>query len=141
MKASAPELVGTWRTLDNRIPSQRSSSSQSSASTLATSKTPSQSTEPATAPVAATASLDAILESAMTEPTTRCSLCRKFPSVVALLDRWMERRIAGELLDLDLKALYKTAKKLNPNLPAIDTLRRHCQNCRTENYEKVRAGE
>lgn len=83
---------------------------------------------------------DPEFESFLDITATSCKTCSQYPKVVALLDRWIERR-----LDLTtyvtLKAVWKFARKLHNYQLSVDSLRRHLQNCRTENYEKVRVRE
>jgi hypothetical protein len=133
MKALAPVSDLPWKE-ELYTPPSGPSSSSSNGTTRGTSTSPSSTIATAPEGVVSVEELDAQLNA---EVVASCSTCRNHPRTVALGDRWLARNLDGSL-DLDLKSLHKIARNIHHYTPSIDTLRRHFESCRSEDYARLK---
>ena len=67
-------------------------------------------------------------------PKERCGLCRKHPKVAALLDRWLDRRLEGDLESVTVKDVWTTARAVHKYPHTTRPLYDHLERCRSEDY-------
>ena len=72
----------------------------------------------------------------------RCTICAGGDPFVALIDRWIARKLAGTT-DLSVAKMHEHFQGMGGMahwpIRSVSTLKNHLKNCRRADYEKIRS--